>query len=353
MIIPEKILFNRYAKLEFNIKKKDKTNEENSNNKKNIILTSLDIDFDASVTLDMSYNSNKANINIYNLPKSFEDEIERGSTVQITAGYDNGEEPEYGLLFTGVVERLETSKQNATIKTEIQCSDINDIYKDLLFQVTLKGNSKDKSKVNISTIIEKIITNAKISDSKLTLTKPLKLGRDYAYERSKSFNGNLKNILIRLAKDSDSTFSIKQNNVEFLPYDSIDFPEIFCSPTRILNITKSDLGYTITTLFDHRMEASAKLIIKVAGNRFTDSLNSASKDGSANSKKNESIFHDSLDSEVDTYIITKVDHSINPKNSAHISTIEVESQNKVKKQRLNNEKEEKNREEKKTIKLEI
>ena len=43
MIIPEKILFNRYAKLEFNIKKKDETNEENSNNKKNIIgtLTSI------------------------------------------------------------------------------------------------------------------------------------------------------------------------------------------------------------------------------------------------------------------------------------------------------------------------
>ncbi len=53
MIIPEKILFNKYAKLEINIKKKDETNEENSNNKKNIILTSLDIDFDASVTLDM------------------------------------------------------------------------------------------------------------------------------------------------------------------------------------------------------------------------------------------------------------------------------------------------------------
>ena len=353
MIIPEKILFNRYAKLEFNIKKKDETNEENSNNKKNIILTRLDIDFDASVTLDMSYNSNKANINLYNLPKSFEDEIERGSTVQITAGYDNGANPEYGLLFTGIVERLETSKQGTTIMTEIQCSDVNDIYKDLLFQVSL-GDSKNKSKVQISTIIKKIVEKAKIGDTKLTLTEPVKLGNDYAYERSKSFNGNLKNILIRLAKDSDSTFSIKQNNIEFLPYDSIDFPEIFCSPTRILDISKSDLGYTITTLFDHRMEASAKLIIKVAGNRFTDSLNSTSKNDS-NSTKPENSFHDSLDSNVDTYVITQVDHSINPKNGGHITTIEVESQNKVKKQRINDEKEENDEKEKKdkTIKVTV
>ena len=352
MKITEKILFNRYAKLEFKPKNED-------SHKKSIVLLSTDIDFDASVTLDMSYNANKAHINIYNLPKSFEDQIENGTMVFISAGYDNGEDPEYGLLFTGIVERLETSKQNMNIITEIQCSDVNDIYKDMLFQVTLKSNKKDT--VKISTIIKKIMEKAKAESKKykekteLTLIEPITLGRDYGYERSKSFNGNLKNILTRLAKDSDSFFSFEQNSLKFFPYSNPNLPEIVYSPTRILNITKSDLGYTLTTLFDHRMKAAHKLKIKINQNRYTDALNSAPNQETLDAPNFDYPKPSSSLSEVDIYIITKVDHSINPKSGAHTTTIEIESQNKVKAQRLADEasdKEEKERE-KKVIKIEI
>ncbi|MCP1226721.1 hypothetical protein [Sebaldella sp. S0638] len=314
MIESQNLVFNRFAKVEFIY------------NDNKVIFTSEDIDFNAKITLDMTNNSNKADINIYNLPLKVENLLSSAIpnivTVRIYSGYDIKTKTEYGLVFTGILENIDTKKDNNTINSHFYCSEINPIYKNKLFQVSVKNPTK------ASVIIEKIMEKANTLEPKLSLIKPLELKDDCIYERSKSFNGDLKNILTRLAKDTKSIFILDNQTIQFIEYKSEKMPKINCDPAKILNITNSDIGYTITMLFEHQMKIGHNLLIKMDGTRFIKNIDSSN----------------------DPHIISKIEHFINPKKDAHVTKVYVEVYSKIitkdetlKQEKLEKEKLEKNK----------
>lgn len=288
------LLFDRYAELKFQLS----TGES-------ISLKKDDIDFDAQVTLDDTNNSNKASINIYNLPVEQKDKLIKDSIVTIIAGYNDGPNStkDYGIVFTGIIEKIKDKKQDVTIKTEIHCSEANDTYQEIEFEVNASKNTA------ASTIIEKILNKLSSTEDITKISKgEINLGKDIVYNRGKTFKNNLKNILGRLAIDTHSRFYITKQILYFYPESEAIKDTIHCEESKIISISDTDLGYSIEMFFDHRMEEGNALIINVGKTRFNDKISEGT----------------------DSYKITSVEHSINPTNNDHTTTIEIECATRVK-----------------------
>ena len=313
------LLFDRYAELKFVISETE-----------TLILKKSDIDFDAQVSLDDSNNSNKATINIYNLPVEQKDKLVKDTVVTIIAGYNDGPDSvkDQGIVFTGIIEKIKDTKEDVTVKTEIQCSEANDTYQDIEFEITAsKGTA-------ISTIIEKILNKINNTSKITKLSKGvIKLGNDIKYERAKTFKSNLKNILGRLAIDSRSRFYISKQILYFYPESEAIKDTIYCENSKIISISDTDMGYSIKMFFDHRMEEGNAIILDIKKTRFFDEISQ----------------------NVDSYKITSVEHSINPINGDHTTTIEIESASRAKIKEEKEKQQEKDRKngKDKTLKLKI
>ena len=201
-------LFNRFALLEFDIK----------NEQKILSLTSEDIDFNARVSLNRFSNNNTANITLYNLPKNIRNKLIKNIEVRINAGYltlesenikDNIDNNinDFGITFLGVIENVKDSCDNTTIKTEIQCSEVNYDYKENKITGTYY---KDTPAIEILKDIQKK-SSLFFDFDKINLGIP-----DFKYERGKILGNNLNNIFYRIAADTNSYFYLHNNSVKLI-----------------------------------------------------------------------------------------------------------------------------------------
>ena len=281
-------LFNRFALLEFDIK----------NEQKILSLTSEDIDFNARVSLNRFSNNNTANITLYNLPKNIRNKLIKNIEVRINAGYltlesenikDNIDNNinDFGITFLGVIENVKDSCDNTTIKTEIQCSEVNYDYKENKITGTYY---KDTPAIEILKDIQKK-SSLFFDFDKINLGIP-----DFKYERGKILGNNLNNIFYRIAADTNSYFYLHNNSVIFTPREEPALYTITGNPYKIIDFNKTKDGYNISMFFDHRMKVGCLFDIK----------------------------HNSNDKiEIFSHFISKVEHEINTKNGAQITKIEV------------------------------
>ena len=316
--VKNKLLFNRYAKLEFSSNNSFSENTSQSENEKSLILENSVIDFNTKITSDLSVNSNKAKVNIYNLPKRLQDVIyEEKKYIQIISGYKLGpkNEKEYGICFNGKVEKIETKKNRTSLVTEIHCSEVNEFYKDKLFQVSIKG-ATDPKKI-VTKIFEAIREREKKEGIKeenmFSVIEPLEFGKqDFSFFRGKTYNGDLKNILTRLAKDTYSIFYFEGKKVKFIPYDVLNgqvlesIEKLPYDLSRIVSVAENDEGYTIEMLFDHRIAVGKALTI-TNSNSHTE-----------NYKKFESIDYNNT-----PHIISNVEHSVETQSGSHTTTVDI------------------------------
>lgn len=345
-----KLLFNRYAKLKFSSKNSFSESTTQSQEEKFLILENSIIDFNAKINSDLSANSNKAKINIYNLPKRLQDVISNEKKyIQITSGYKLGpnNEKEYGICFYGKVEKIETKKNGTTLVTEIHCSEVNEFYKDKLFQVSVKGATDPKKIVTeiFKAIREKEKKEGIKEEDMFSIIEPLEFGKqDFNFFRGKTYNGDLKNILTRLAKDTYSIFYFEGRKVKFIPYDVLNgrvlesIEKLPYDLSRIISIAENDEGYTIEMLFDHRISVGKALIIKGSNNN------------SENYKKFENIDYNNT-----PHIISGVEHSVETQSGSHTTIVDItvfkKLDNTAKKEIQDEEK--KKAQEKETIKVNI
>jgi hypothetical protein len=312
-----KLLFNRYAKLKFNSKNSFSDNTLQSK-EEYLTLENSTIDFNAKITSNLSENSNKAKINVYNLPKKLQDVISNEKKyVQITSGYKLGSknEKEYGVCFNGKVEKIETKKNGTSFITEIHCSEANEFYKDKLFKVSVKGKTDPKQIV--TKIFEAIRKREKKDGIKeenmFSIIEPIEFGKqDFNFLRGKTYNGDLKNILTRLAKDTYSIFYFEGKKVKFIPYDVLNgkvlesIEKLPYDLSRIISVAENDEGYTIEMLFDHRISVGKALIV------------TASNNNSENYKKFKSIDYNST-----PHIISSVEHSVETQRGSHKTIVDI------------------------------
>ncbi len=234
-------MFGRVAKLRFEIAKTE-TQEAAV-----MELTNKDIDFDCSIDLDNTNNSNKATINIYNIPHDRKILLIKNTKISIEAGYEDiGAN---GLVFYGIIEKTKDTKDNNSIRTEINCSIANDEMKENKIQLSFGKGAK------VSTIINSIIYKTRLKRGEV------KLGKDISYDRGKTFNNHIKNIFSRLAKDSDSRFFVSNGVVYFYPINESKKDEVQCIPGMIKEVNETDEGFLIKTFFDHRVQEGTIYIV--------------------------------------------------------------------------------------------
>ena len=273
-------MFGRIAKLRFETEKTE-TKEASI-----FQLTNKDIDFDCSIDLDNTNNSNKATINIYNLPQTEKILLVKNTKVTIEAGYED--EGAHGIVFYGIIEKFKDSRDNDGIRTEIQCTIANDEMKENKIQLSFGKGAK------ASTIISSIISKTRLQKGEI------KLGKDIAYERGKTFNNHIKNIFSRLATDTQSRFYISNSIVFFYPVGEAKKDEIQCIIGMVNDVSETDEGFTIKTFFDHRVEEGTFYNIDY---------------------KDESLRQEIKGK----FEVIKVRHAINTRNGSHDTEIEIKT----------------------------
>ena len=280
-----KCLFNRYIKVIFTFR--------NKNEDYDFSLDTSFIDIEATVSLDTnlekedhSIYSNKANITFYNLPLKIKNELIEDTPLTIIAGYLDSEESQ-GIIYKGIIENVTENSDGTTTKTQIQCSEANDEFQKIKYIISV-----NKPNIKASEIIKSISEN-----SKLEFEEP-QFGNDIIYTRGRTYNGTLKQVIQSIAKDTDSHAFLSKRRIVFLAKENPVMDEIICDIEKIKSISEIDSGYTIDSIFDHRMEPNYKLSIKYDGDRFTKKLEG-------------------------TYLITKVEHILSVDTGSFSTKIEI------------------------------
>ena len=241
------IFFGRVASLRFETQKVEAKEGVQAVEPEIIHLTFQDIDFDCNVDLDNTNNSNKATINIYNLPANIKNLLIKNTKVTITAGYED--ENCSGTIFFGVIEKYKDSRDGNSLRTEIVCTTANDEMKENKIKLSFgKG-------VKASTVINTVISKTGLKKGEI------KLGNDKEYERGRTFNNHVKNIFTGMARDTKSRFYISNRVVYFYPVGEIKKEEIECLVPNIISTEEMDEGWKIKTKLDHRIEEGVWLII--------------------------------------------------------------------------------------------
>lgn len=306
------ILFGRVSSLRFETPPSEASGDTPAVESQIISLTNEQATFECNIQLDNTNNSNKATISIYNLPANIKNLVRKNTKVTITAGYEV--ENCSGTVFFGVIEKYKDSRNNEDIKTEITCTTANDEMKENKIKLSFPKNSK------ASSIIRTVIKNTNLKNGEI------KLGKDKAYERGKTLNGNVKKIFSTMARDTQSRFYISNRVVYFYPVGEIKKEEIQLITGSVLTVEETDEGWKINTTLDHRVEEGVWVIIDYQNERLRQDIKGK-------------------------FEVVKVNHRINAKQGDHKTEMEILSkikeEEKVQEIKINGKKKKRRRKKKK------
>lgn len=242
------ILWDRYAKVTFILKDGSKVIFERFSP-----VNGMDFspDFEIESTFDTTENSNICKITIMNLPLEMVKKLTVGIDVLVEAGYMNDTvNKDTGIIYKGIIESVQGKTEEADKKYEITCNTFNDEYKNT--KINLKVGRGTKA----STVIEVILSKLdKLKKGKIELTN------DIVYKDGKTLHNNLKSIFKTIAKDTESIFWIKDGVVNFQKKNQVNLGNIEFDPNRFQSITSNQDGYTLKTVFDHRLQEGYMLKI--------------------------------------------------------------------------------------------
>lgn len=211
----------------------------------------LDLEFDIKFDDDME--ANEAEIIVYNLTKTTIEQFKKGSAISIEAGYKG----DTGLVFSGFVDKVKTTHEDADKVTTIKCLD--DITDHTLTEITFAKGTK--ASYILKTLLEK---------TGLTIAV-FEMRRDHTYDSEQKVDGDLMENIKKFSKVCGvSTFicdgkiysrHIKEgDNLNFtLSADTglIGSPEEYEEELTAEDFKETINGYECEMLFQHRMKAGA------------------------------------------------------------------------------------------------
>ena len=242
------ILWDRYAKVTFTLKNDEQIVFERFRDK-----IDGSPDFMIESNFDTTENSNICKITIMNLPLEMVKKLIVGIDVAVEAGYWNdGENKSVGTIYKGIIEEVQGKVEGVNKKYEITCNTFNDEYKDT--KINLKAERNSKASDVIKLIISKL--------DKLKVGK-IELKNDVVYKNGKTLHNNVKSIFKTIAKDCDSIFFIKDGLVYFQKSNEINLGIIEFDPNRFQSINSNQDGYTLKSVFDHRIIEGFKIKLDI------------------------------------------------------------------------------------------
>lgn len=157
----------------------------------------IDIDFDIKCTDDNK--SDVAKIKIYNLSETTKQKIKQNQDVSITAGYEEMN----GVIFNGIVESIQHSREESDIVTTITATPNNRAYTNTII------NRQFKAGIKASEVIKQL---EKMCNFKMDIKE---LVKDTVYPNGKVFSNRLSNVISVLAKDTSTIARFTNTTIEF------------------------------------------------------------------------------------------------------------------------------------------
>lgn len=143
---------------------------------------------------------NKADVTITNLSKSSQDFIKKGMRLSLTAGYKS----DYGLIFTGNIDKINSVKNGTDWDTKIEIKDGGKEFRNTMISKSFSPNT------TISTVINDIIKELGFSKGNI---RGIPSGK---FSNGTSLNLPAKQVLDNYAKSYNFTYTVNDGVIHFL-----------------------------------------------------------------------------------------------------------------------------------------
>ena len=224
----------------------------------NVTIKSSELDFEAVVSFDDDLEANEAEIIVYNLSKSTVNQLNKGASISITAGYKG----DTGVIFSGFIDRVKTRRDGADKKTTIFCFD--DVEDHTISSISFAANTK------ASYILKSLIGKTGLPLAVFSVR------RDHTYENEQTVDGDLMQNIKKYSEVCGVSTYVNKGQV-YCRYvkdgDNINFevssdtgmigsPEEFEEEQTAEDFKETVNGFTITMLLQHRMTTAAIINLK-------------------------------------------------------------------------------------------
>lgn len=217
----------------------------------------LDIAFE--IPFDDDLEPNEAEITIYNLSTTTENQFEKKKKITVEAGFTG----DTGVIFTGYVDKKKTTYDRVDKTTVLYCVDRASTNE--MKEITFKKGTK------ASTILKTLINKTG------TPIAVFKVRRDYTYKDEQKVDGNLQENIKRYSEVCGVSTYINKGKV-YCRYlkegDALDFtlsedtgligsPSEFESEIALEDSKKETIkGYECECLLQHRFSAGGRVTLK-------------------------------------------------------------------------------------------
>ena len=224
-----------------------------------VTLKSSDLDIEFTVNFDDDMEANEAEISVYNLSQNTINQIKNKSEISIEAGYKG----DTGVIFTGYVTKVKTTREGADKLTTIKCLD------------TIKEHTIEEITKSAGTLASDILYEL-LQKTHLRIDR-FRARRDHKYEEEQKIDGDLMAAIKTYSQVCGVSTFIKNGgiiccylkDVDGLIFDLsedtglIGTPEEFTEEISISDEAKEIVnGYECDMLLQHRVSAGSQVNLK-------------------------------------------------------------------------------------------
>jgi hypothetical protein len=170
-----------------------------------LLIEFLRIAFEVEKTSDG--NPNTASIQVYNLNETNHGRIKNEfDDVILNVGYGDS----LAVIFRGNIKRVFKYKQGNDWITELECGDGDQDFKNAIINETIEAGVDDS-----------VIVDRAVGTMSKTTKGPVKGLSPNKRLRGKVMSGNTRDVLSKLAKDADASWSIQDGQLTFIPINGV------------------------------------------------------------------------------------------------------------------------------------
>lgn len=226
-----------------------------------VTLKSDELDLEFDVAFDDDMEANEANVTVYNLSANTINNLKYHSKISIEAGFSG----DTGVVFSGYIDKVSTSYENADKITTIRCFD--DISNKTITEITYAAGTK--ASYILKDLLNKTGTPIAVFDMR----------RDWTYKDEQKIDGNLEENIKKFSEVCGVSTYVRNGKIisrYIKESDGINFTlseetGLIGSPTAFEEeITAEDYketvkGWECECLLQHRFAAGGKIKLKSLG----------------------------------------------------------------------------------------
>ena len=214
------------------------------------------LDFDFFVPFSTEMEPDISEISLYNLSPQTIAEIKKGMPVELFAGY--GED--MGLLCLGEVLNYSTKNENVDRKTTLKVGSSAAAWAEMEINKTYAAG------ITSQQILQDLLKNYNLTVADITLKHNVK------HRKARTLSGKLKNIIQKIAKETETKIYINQERVFVRPTEKGDNKDFYLSgATGLLGsperceVSEGETrkeGYKIQCLLNHQITTDRIVVIQ-------------------------------------------------------------------------------------------